>query len=48
MADPPFTFRKASDIFENVPLKGCFKVKQVTVADAGCGMERFSKNAFRV
>lgn len=35
MADPPFIFGKAYYIFENVPLKGCFKVKQVTVADAG-------------
>ncbi len=35
MADPPFIFNKADDYYENVPLKGCFKVKQVTVADAG-------------
>lgn len=35
MADPPFIFRKAPDTDINVPVKGCFKVKQVTVADAG-------------
>jgi hypothetical protein len=34
MADPPFIFGKASNIDKNVPVKGCFKVKQVTVADA--------------
>ena len=39
MADPPFIFSKAPDFFENVPMKGCFKVKQVSVADAEMDFE---------
>ncbi len=47
IADPPMTFQKADDSYENVPLKGCFKIKQAAVADVGYDSEKY-KNRISV
>lgn len=47
IADPPMTFQKADDSYENVPLKGCFKIKQAAVADLGYHSEK-NKNKISV
>lgn len=41
IADPPMTFQKADDSNENVPVKGCFKIKQAAVADVGYDSEKY-------